>query len=109
MLYDLLSPVPGTPENLQIVDEGGATVVKGLTQVQVSTQEEALALLFEGDMPLHHRCVFVSLLLLWYKKTGFVVLENIASLHCIVFMRFCHICIMYCLVDQNCVSLWVTI
>lgn len=60
MLYDLLSPVPGTPESLQIVDEDGATVVKGLTQVQVSTQEEALALLFEGDMSFHDRCAFVS-------------------------------------------------
>ena len=60
MLYDLLSPVPGTPESLQIIGEDGATVVKGLTQVQVSTQEEALALLFEGDMPFHD-CVFGSL------------------------------------------------
>ena len=49
MLYDLLSSVPGTTENLQIVEEGGATMVRGLTQVQVSTQEEALALLFEGN------------------------------------------------------------
>ena len=53
MLYDLLSPIPGTPENLQIVDEAGVTVVKGLTQVQVSTEEEALALLFEGNSPIH--------------------------------------------------------
>ena len=53
VLYDLLSPTPGTPENLQIVDEGGATVMKGLTQVQVSTEEAALALLFEGNNFLH--------------------------------------------------------
>lgn len=66
MLYDLLSSVPGTPENLQIVEEGGATVVKGLTQVQVATQEEALALLFEGNMALQwlmcssYVCVLMS-------------------------------------------------
>ncbi len=48
VLYDLLSPVPGNLDSLQIVDEAGATVVKGLTQVQVSSEEEALALSFEG-------------------------------------------------------------
>lgn len=49
VLYDLLSPVPGNVDSLQIVDEAGATVVKGLTQVQVTSEEEALALLFEGS------------------------------------------------------------
>ena len=50
VLYDLLSAAPGSVDNLQIVEEGGATVVKGLTQIQVTTEEEALALLFEGTV-----------------------------------------------------------
>lgn len=50
MLYDLLSAAPGSVDSLQIVEEGGATVVKGLTQIQVTTEEEALALLFEGTV-----------------------------------------------------------
>lgn len=54
VLYDLLSPVPGNVDSLQIVDEAGATVVKGLTQVQVTTEEEALALLFEGKFSHLH-------------------------------------------------------
>ena len=49
MLYDLLSPTPGNVDSLQIVDEAGATAVKGLTHLQVATEEEALALLFEGN------------------------------------------------------------
>lgn len=48
VLYDLLSAAPGSVGSLQIVEEGGATVVKGLTQIQVTSEEEALALLFEG-------------------------------------------------------------
>ncbi len=50
VLYDLLSAAPGSVDSLQIVEEGGATVVKGLTQIQVTTEEEALALLFEGTV-----------------------------------------------------------
>ena len=53
MLYDLLSATPGRVDSLQIVEEGGATVVKGLTQIQVTTEEEALALLFEGTEPVN--------------------------------------------------------
>ena len=85
MLYDLLSPVPGTQESLQIVDEGGATVVKGLTQVQVFTQKEALALLFEGDKPFHDRCVFVSLQVSCFaaiEEECILIIESIAPLHC---------------------------
>ena len=48
VLFDLLSSSPGTPDDLTIIDEGGATVVKGLTQLQVQSEAEALALLFEG-------------------------------------------------------------
>ncbi|DBA69401.1 TPA: Kinesin heavy chain [Trebouxia sp. C0005] len=49
VLYDLLSAAPGSVDSLQIVEEGGSTVVKGLTQIQVASEEEALALLFEGE------------------------------------------------------------
>ena len=49
VLFDLLSSSPGTPEDLTIVDEGGVTAVKGLSQVQVQSEAEALALLFEGE------------------------------------------------------------
>lgn len=48
VLFDLLSSSPGTPDDLTIVDEGGVTAVKGLSQVQVQSEAEALALLFEG-------------------------------------------------------------
>lgn len=65
VLYDLLSPSTGAPDNLQIVDESGVTVVRGLTQVQVSTEEEALALLFEGcaeyAQPCTHSCRLLKL------------------------------------------------
>ena len=62
ILCDLLSLTPGNQDSLQIVDEAGATVVKGLTQVQVATEEEALALLFEGRQDLKTvRCSFTYL------------------------------------------------
>ena len=53
VLFDLLSSSPGTPDDLTIVDEGGATVVKGLTQLEVQSEAEALALLFEGINTSH--------------------------------------------------------
>lgn len=58
VLYDLLSAAPGSVDSLQIVEEGGSTVVKGLTQIQVASEEEALALLFEGteQVNLAHLC-----------------------------------------------------
>ena len=52
VLFDLLSPSPGTPDDLTIVEEGGVTGVRGLTQVQVSNEAEALALLFEGAIQI---------------------------------------------------------
>jgi len=61
VLYDLLSAAPGSVDSLQIVEEGGATVVKGLNQIQVTTEEEALALLFEGSVKASFpTCAFVQ-------------------------------------------------
>ena len=108
VLYDLLSPVPGTPESLQIIDDDGATVVKGLTQVQVSTQEQALALLFEGNMPFHDHCVVVSLYMSLFAAEGegcILLFESMVPQHCSMFMCSCYICIISYHVDQSEVSL----
>ncbi|KAL6745955.1 kinesin-like protein [Haematococcus lacustris] len=49
-LYDLLAPTPGSSEGLAIMEDAvQGTFVRGLTLVDVSTEEEALAQYFVGE------------------------------------------------------------
>ena len=48
VIYDLLSEDPESAD-LVIVDEGGATTVKGLSRREVSNEEAALAMFFRGE------------------------------------------------------------
>eukprot|EP00891_Asterochloris_glomerata_P009274 jgi/Astpho2/9274/e_gw1.00139.3.1_t len=48
-LYDLLSPSPGAPDALHILEERDVTFVRGLTEVPVHSEEQALACFFEGE------------------------------------------------------------
>lgn len=49
-LYDLLSENPGTSDSLAILDDTSSnTYVRGLTRVEVKSEEEALAQFFVGD------------------------------------------------------------
>ena len=48
-LYDLLSPTPGAPDALHILEERDVTFVRGLTEVPVHSEEQALACFFEGE------------------------------------------------------------
>ena len=49
VMYDLLADNPASADALSIMEEGGVTKVKGLTKRLVASEEEALALFFEGD------------------------------------------------------------
>lgn len=48
-MYDLLSDNPGSSGDLQVIEDGGATRVLGLRQVEVRTEEEALSQFFLGE------------------------------------------------------------
>jgi len=48
-MYDLLSSTPGAGPNLTVTTEGGVTSVRGLSQVVVASEEEALAQFFQGE------------------------------------------------------------
>lgn len=43
------SSTPGEGPPLHVVTEGGITSVKGLSQVAVGTEEEALSMFFQGE------------------------------------------------------------
>jgi hypothetical protein len=47
-MYDLLAEQPGSGDQLQVVGEGASVAVKGLTWVDVASEEEALAQFFTG-------------------------------------------------------------
>ena len=86
VLFDLLSSSPGTPDDLTIVDEGGVTAVKGLSQVQVQSEAEALALLFEGER--HENILHASFLQHVHgNKTGSQQ-HMCLKLHLILFYHF---------------------
>lgn len=48
-LYDLLADNPAAADNLAILDDASNTVVRGLTRVEVRSEEEALAQFFTGE------------------------------------------------------------
>eukprot|EP00775_Hariotina_reticulata_P005321 gene5321-5556_t len=48
-LYDLLSDTPAGSDNLSILDDANSTMVRGLTKVEVCSEEAALAQFFTGE------------------------------------------------------------